>query len=132
MKAGKGKKQDAKVIGADKLLKQIMRERGHVRPWHKLMAREDARFLAGHEEMMAAARSPKSPLPRKVQELILFSTAVAMDAHPDTVASHVQAAREAGATDAELLAAVQLLIVVRYSKPMRVGVSAILDSAKKK
>jgi hypothetical protein len=33
---------------------------------------------------------------------------------------------------AELLAAVQRLIVVRHSRPMRIGVSAILDSANRR
>ena len=129
-KKGSKDKKGAKVISADKLLEQIMRERGHVRPWHKLMAKTDARFLAGHEEMMAAACTDSSALPRKVRELILFASAVAMDAHPDTIASHAQGSRKAGATDAEMLAAVELVLIVRYSKPMRLGVSAILDAAK--
>ena len=112
-----------------RLLEQIKKSRGDIKPHHELMAHLDFEFLAGHEQMMGAARAADSPLPLKTRELILFAASVAMDAQASTVA-HCQMARDAGATDAELLAAVELVTLVSTAKPIYLGIGAILEKAK--
>jgi alkylhydroperoxidase/carboxymuconolactone decarboxylase family protein YurZ len=111
------------------LLDQIRAHRGYVLPMHEFLAEHHPEFLAGYDGMFTAAMSTDSPLPAKVRELIVMAVDMAVGVSPNVVRGHARRAIEHGATEAEVVAAIELTTLVFAGRPLSYGANALREDA---
>ena len=111
----------------EQLLEQIRANRGYVLPMHQVLAERHPEFLAGYDAMFTAAMSKDSPLPASVRELIVMAVDIAVGVGPDVVRGHARRAMELGATEAQVLAAIELTTLVFTGRPLSIGTAAIRE-----
>lgn len=109
------------------LLERIRTTRGYVLPMHEFLADRHPDFLAGYDAFFSAAMSEDSPLERKHREFVLMAADIALGAAPAVVRGHVKRAAEHGATDAEILAVVELATLAFTAKALGLGITALED-----
>lgn len=100
------------------LLARIREHRGYVLPFHEVLAERHPEFLAGYDGMFRAAMSEDSALPPKVRELIVMALDIALGVSEKAVRGHAERAMRHGATEAEVLAAIELATLVFAGKPL--------------
>ena len=91
----------------NELIERITKERGFMRPWHRLLAERDPRFMELYHEKAMYAMSEKNALPRKFKEILL----VCLDAvtfFEEGLRIHVRNALKYGATEDEILEALEV------------------------
>lgn len=113
--------QDETKIDTAVLIESIKTTRGEVKPWHEFVTKVNPRFMQGNEDMFKSVTAGE-PLPPKVRELILFAATLCHG----IASTHSQKARSHGATDAELMAVVELVTNVAAAKPLVAGVNELL------
>lgn len=101
-----------------RLLAGIREHRGYVLPMHEALAERHPEFLAGYDAMFRAAMSQDSALEPKVRELIVMVLDVAMGVSEKAVRGHARKAMQHGASEAEVLAAIELATLVFAGKPL--------------
>lgn len=111
---------EAKVDSAA-LMESIRKTRGEVKPWHEFVAKVNPHFMQGNQDMYRSVTAGE-PLSPKVRELILFAATTCYGIS----STHSQKARSLGATDAELMAVVELVTNVAAAKPLVAGVNELL------
>jgi alkylhydroperoxidase/carboxymuconolactone decarboxylase family protein YurZ len=104
------------TVDGRKLLEEMRAERGYLLPAHEVLAERDPEFLDAYNRMFMAANSDRSPLPPDVRELMLVALDIAAGVKPEVVASHARKAVEHGATEAQVVAAVELAVLVFASR----------------
>jgi alkylhydroperoxidase/carboxymuconolactone decarboxylase family protein YurZ len=102
----------------EELLARMRELRGYLLPAHEVLAERDPDFLDGYDRMFRAANSDASPLPPDVRELLVMALDIAAGVHPDAIRAHAQKAIAHGATEAQVVAAVELAVIVQASKIM--------------
>jgi alkylhydroperoxidase/carboxymuconolactone decarboxylase family protein YurZ len=100
------------------LLARMRELRGYVLPAHEVLAERDPDFLDGYDRMFRAANSDASPLPADVRELLVMALDIVVGVHPDAIRAHAGKAISHGATEAQVVAAVELAVIVQASKTM--------------
>lgn len=105
----------------EELLQRIRQMRGYVLPMHEVLARDDPVFLEGYEALYGAAMRQDSPLPRKVRELIFVGVTIALGSPERVVAGHIRRALEHGASEAEVLSAVELTTLSFAARALAAG-----------
>jgi alkylhydroperoxidase/carboxymuconolactone decarboxylase family protein YurZ len=103
-------------VDGRELLEAMRAERGYVLPVHEVLAERDPEFLDAYNRLFMAANSERSPLPADVRELMLVALDIAAGVSPDVVASHARKAVEHGASEAQVVAAVELAVLVFASR----------------
>lgn len=96
---------------AKELIERIEKERGFILPWPRLMAERDPDYMELYHNMAMHVFHEKKALPLKFKEII----AVCMDAltfYERGFRAHVRNALAAGATEDEILEALELLTLL--------------------
>lgn len=101
-----------------KLLNDIQADRGYTLPMHKVLAERHPEFLDGYNRMFTAAMNEESPLPGYVRELLVMALDIAVGARPEVARGHARKAIELGATEAQVLAAIELTTIVFAGRGM--------------
>lgn len=105
------RKQTGKGVNrANKLLALMKKRRGYILPFHKTMAEFDPTFLESYETFLKATLLAPRSLDRTTKELILVSVLTAIAAPPHHVRTHIMAAIASGASERQVLEALQLVM----------------------
>jgi alkylhydroperoxidase/carboxymuconolactone decarboxylase family protein YurZ len=102
----------------EKLLQEIRSDRGYTLPMHRVLAERHPEFLDGYNRMFTSAMNSESPLPAYVRELLVMALDIAVGAKPEVARGHARKAIEHGATEAQVLAAVELTTIVFSGRGM--------------
>jgi AhpD family alkylhydroperoxidase len=92
---------------AKKLIEKIEKERGFVMPWRRMLVERDPEYLELYHKLAMYCFKEKKALPLKFKEII----AIAVDAvtfYETGLRAHVRNALAAGATEEEILEALEL------------------------
>jgi alkylhydroperoxidase/carboxymuconolactone decarboxylase family protein YurZ len=85
-------------------------------PMHEILAERDPKFLQGYNAIYTSAQSDAQGLPEYVRELIVMALDIAVGAAPAAARGHARRAIRAGATEAQVLGAVELVALVWAGK----------------
>ncbi|MDP9474777.1 MAG: carboxymuconolactone decarboxylase family protein [Actinomycetota bacterium] len=88
----------------------MARKRGYVLDYHKVMAAQDYEVLQAANGIVDAAYLKQRTLDRKTKELIFTVSLTVMRASKGHIKAHINAALEAGATEEEVLEAIEISI----------------------
>lgn len=94
------------------LLEAIRADRGKTLPMHEVLAERDPAFLRGYNEIFLAAQSDSNGLPGHVRELIVMALDIVTGADPAVARAHGRKAVSMGATESQVLGAVELAVLV--------------------
>lgn len=89
---------------------EMAKKRGYVLDYHKVMADQDFEVLQAANGIVDAAYLKERTLDRKTKELIFTVSLTVMRASKGHIKSHINAALEAGATEREVLEAIEIAI----------------------
>ena len=89
---------------------EMARKRGYVLDYHKIMAAQDFEVLQAANGIVDAAYLKQRTLDRKTKELIFVVSLTVMRASKGHIKSHINAALEAGASEGEVLEAIEISI----------------------
>jgi len=98
-------------LNAAEVLADIERRRGRVTDDQRFLAEHLPALLAAYEALYDASLVADAELPLKVREFIAIGILLARGASDAGIERHMQRALEHGATTAELVAALQAMIV---------------------
>src|SRR5918994_710649 len=89
---------------------EMVRKRGYVLDYHKIMAAHDFEVLQAANGLVSAAYLDERRLDRKTKELIFITTLTAMRASKGHIQSHIRVALDLGLTKEEILQAIEILL----------------------
>ena len=90
-------------------LAEMIRKRGYVLDAHKVLVAEDLPFMKGVNGLLEAAYIEERALDKKTKELLFTVLMTASGAPSSLIALHARLARDAGASKAEVLEAIELV-----------------------
>ena len=102
---------DLKDSIAKDLIGKIDKERGFSRPWRKLLADRDPQYMDFYHKNFMYVMGQRNALPRKFKEIILVCLDAATLYEPG-FKIHVRGALEAGATEEEILEALEVTCLI--------------------
>jgi 4-carboxymuconolactone decarboxylase len=89
---------------------EMVRKRGYVLEYHKVMAAHDFEVLQAANGLVSAAYLEERRLDRKTKELIFITTLTAMRASKGHIQSHIKVALDLGLSKEEILEAIEILL----------------------
>jgi 4-carboxymuconolactone decarboxylase len=96
------------VTEAQSYIDDMVRKRGYVLDYHKVMAKQDYDVLVATNGLVEAAYLKQRTLDRKTKELLFILSLVVMRASKGHIQSHIKVALEVGATHTEILEAIEI------------------------
>ncbi len=114
---------------ADALIKKIKSSRGWILPEQEFMARRDIDFYQRHNEKLDHFMTREGALSKKVLELLfIVALCVRLPAEESQtyIKNHIHQAFEHGATEQEILEAVELVIFPGGSPSFNAGIKALM------
>lgn len=90
-------------------LQEMIKKRGYVLDYHKVLVAEDLPFIKALNGLLAAAYTDQRRLDRKTKELIFTAVLTAVGAGKDHIKGHIEVAKREGATKEEVLEVLELL-----------------------
>lgn len=115
---------------ADELIEKIKSSRGWILPEQEFMVRRDIEFYKRHNEKFDHYINRGTALPRKVIEL-LFTVALCVrlpaEESQTYIKNHIHQALEHGATEQEILEAIELVIFPGGSPSFNAGIKALME-----
>ncbi|MFY1633005.1 carboxymuconolactone decarboxylase family protein [Solwaraspora sp. WMMB335] len=101
------------------LLETIRRQRGgKSMPMHEVLAARDPAFLNGYNDLFNAAQSDAQGLSADVRELIVMALDIVAGGSPKVARAHARKAVRLGATEAQVLGAIELATLVMAGRAM--------------
>lgn len=91
-------------------LDELVRARGYVLDYHKVLAEQDFDALKAFNGLIEAVYLKERRLDRKTKELLFVLSLTVMRSYKDHIKSHVRAALAAGASEGEVLEAIELAL----------------------
>ncbi len=91
-------------------LDEMVQARGYVLDYHKVLAEQDFDALKAFNGLIEAVYLKERRLDRKTKELLFVLSLTVMRSDKDHIKSHVRAALTAGATEGEVLEAIELAL----------------------
>lgn len=88
----------------------LVEKRGYVLDYHKVLAEQDFDALRALNGLIESVYLAERRLDRKTKELLFVLSLTVMRSEKGHIKSHVNAALEAGATEGEILEAIELAI----------------------
>jgi alkylhydroperoxidase/carboxymuconolactone decarboxylase family protein YurZ len=85
---------------------------------HEILAERDPGFLLGYHHIFNAAQSDNQGLPSWVRELLVMALDLAVGVNPNVVRAHARKAISQGATEAQVLGAIELAALVMAGKAL--------------
>jgi len=95
---------------AEAYIDDMVRRRGYVLEYHKLMAEADFEVLAAANGLVDAAYLKPRLLDRQTKELLFILSLTVMRASKEHIQSHMRVALEIGLTPAQLLEAIEIAL----------------------
>ena len=89
---------------------EMVRKRGYVLDYHKVMAAHDFEVLQAANGLVSAAYLEERSLDRKTKELLFIATLTAMRASKEHIQSHIKVALDLGLSKEEILEAIEILL----------------------
>ena len=103
-------KADGPLAEAQAYIDEMVRVRGYVLPYHKLMARADFPVLKAANQLVAAAYTNQRRLSRATKELILITSLTVLRAAPYHIESHIRVALDLGVSPEEILEVIEIAL----------------------
>ncbi len=101
------------------LLEKMRAQRGGTSmAMHEILAARDPQFLLGYHHIFNAAQSDDQGLPGWVRELLVMALDLAVGVNPTVVRVHARKAISQGATEAQVLGALELAALVMAGKAL--------------
>jgi 4-carboxymuconolactone decarboxylase len=91
-------------------LNEMVRARGYVLPYHKLMATADLDVLKAADGLVSAVYTTQRKLDKATKELIFITSLTVLRAAPGQIASHIRVALDLGVSAEEILEAIQIAL----------------------
>ncbi|MGI5490394.1 carboxymuconolactone decarboxylase family protein [Microtetraspora malaysiensis] len=88
----------------------MVRRRGYVLEYHKVMAAQDLEVLKAADGLVSAAYLRPRSLDRRTKELLFVLSLTVMRAERHHIASHIRVALQHGATPEEILEAIEIAL----------------------
>ena len=85
---------------------------------HEIVAARDPAFLLGYHHIFNAAQSDNQGLPGWVRELLVMALDLAVGVNPNVVRAHARKAISQGATEAQVLGAIELAALVMAGRAL--------------
>ena len=95
---------------AKAFLEDMVRKRGYVHDFHRILADYDLDFLKAYESMLDTAYLRPRRLPRLTKELVFVAVLAAIGATHDQMRAHMMAAAGEGATGGDVLEILELVL----------------------
>ncbi|MYU21996.1 carboxymuconolactone decarboxylase family protein [Streptomyces sp. SID8352] len=95
---------------AQEYIDEMARSRGYVLNYHKVMAKQDFDVLKAANGLVSAAYLKQRTLDRKTKELIFICSLTVLRASKGHIQSHIRVALESGATEQEILEAIEIAL----------------------
>ncbi len=114
----------------EELIRRIEETRGWILPEQEFMVRRDIEFYRRHNEKFDHFMTRDGVLPRKILELLyIVALCVRLPAGETQtyIKNHVRQALAHGATEQEILEAVELTIFPGGSPSMNAGIKALME-----
>ncbi len=89
---------------------EMVRKRGYVLDYHKVMAKHDYEVLQAANGLVEAAYLEQRRLDRKTKELIFIASLTAMRASKGHIQSHIRVALDLGLSKEEILEAIEITL----------------------
>jgi 4-carboxymuconolactone decarboxylase len=99
---------DTNQLEKQAYIDEMVRRRGYVLDYHKVMVQQDLPVLKAADALVSAAYLDQRLLDRKTKELIFIVSLTVMRAEKPHITSHIRAALKAGATPEEILEAIEI------------------------
>ena len=93
-------------------LNQLFRDRGYVVGFHKLMVQADPDWVEPYNALVQQTYLNQNSLDRKTKELLQFVVLAALRSDTDHIASHARLAMEHGATEEQVLDALECVLML--------------------
>lgn len=90
-------------------LDEMVKKRGYVLDYHKVLVAEDLPFMRAFNDFLAAAYTSPRRLDRKTKEYLFIAVLTALGAGKDHIKAHIEVAKREGATKEEVLEVLELL-----------------------
>ena len=91
-------------------INDMVRARGYVLPYHKLMAKADFPVLKAANHLVSAAYTDQRLLSRATKELIFINSLTVLRAPAGQIAAHIRVALDLGVSAAEVLEAIEIAL----------------------
>ena len=102
-----------------RLLEEMRARRGgKTMAMHEILAARDPGFLLGYHHIFNAAQSDANGLPAWVRELLVMALDLSVGVAPHVVRAHARKAISLGATEAQVLGAIELAALVMAGKAL--------------
>jgi len=92
----------------EKILQEILKKRGFVPSFHKILIEEDIDFYEVYEKLASIVYTNGRRLTKKFKELLFIGILVAMRASREHIKLHIRAALDEGATREDILEVIEL------------------------
>ena len=102
------KENDTSEHIAQEYIDNMVRKRGYVLEYHKVMAKNDYKVMDAANSMVSAAYLDQRTLDKKTKDLIFVSSLTALRAPKTHIQSHIRVALELGLTAQEILEAIEI------------------------
>lgn len=115
-----GTRVDGQMPEEGRRLLEEMRARrgGKSMAMHEILAARDPGFLLGYHHIFNAAQSDGKGLPGWVRELLVMALDLSVGVAPHVVRAHARKAISLGATEAQVLGAIELAALVMAGKAL--------------
>lgn len=101
-----------------RLLDTIQAQRGKPMAMHEVLAEHDPNFLRGYNDIYNAAQSDDRGLPGHVRELMVMALDIVVGGSPTVARAHARKAMSLGATQSQVLGAVELAALVMTGRAL--------------
>lgn len=88
----------------------MVKARGYVLPYHKLMAKADFPVLKSANDLVSAVYTNQRRLSHATKELIFINSLTVLRAPPGQIAAHIRVALDLGVTPEEVLEAIEIAL----------------------
>lgn len=97
---------------AHTFLEDMVRRRGYVHDFHRILAEHDLEYLQAYEALLEVGYLRPRRLPRLTKELAYVALLAGAGASRDHLRAHIGAAAAEGATSADILELLELVLPV--------------------
>lgn len=86
----------------------MVRRRGYVLDYHKVMVKQDVDFMRAADGLVAAAYLDERRLDRRTKELLFILSLTVLRAQKEHIQSHIRVALDLGVTPEEILEVIEI------------------------
>ena len=115
-----------------KMLQEMLKKRGFLLDFHKVLIEEDLEFLKRYEALISYATTDQRTLDKRTKELVFVAVLAALQAGKDHIGAHIRLAMENGASKQEILEVLELIYPPCGTLRFMNGVEAYIETISKK